>query len=130
MSKSLPTVTRLFHLVAAEGDSDGELLARFAFRRDEYAFASLVERHGPMVFAVCRRITGHQQLAEDAFQAAFLALARGAERVRDPQALSAWLYGAAVRVALKARRRSLPPSTTVRSAVADRPHADPLEEIS
>ena len=43
------------------GLSDLQLLERFLERRDEVAelaFAVLVERHGPMVLGVCRRIAG------------------------------------------------------------------------
>ena len=36
--------------------SDGQLLQRFITRRDETAFTALVQRHGPMVLAVCRRV--------------------------------------------------------------------------
>jgi len=39
--------------------SDEELLGRFVARRDdgaEAAFAALVERYGPMVLGVCRRV--------------------------------------------------------------------------
>jgi RNA polymerase sigma factor (sigma-70 family) len=92
----------LRHLHPADPD-DRSLLARFAGRRDPAAFASLVRRHGPMVYAVCRRVTGHPQDAEDAFQAAFLVLARKAGVVRDPDRLGAWLYGVAVKVAGRAR---------------------------
>src|SRR5579885_535634 len=37
------------------GLDDGELLERFATRKDEAAFAALVALHGPMMLGVCRR---------------------------------------------------------------------------
>jgi RNA polymerase sigma factor (sigma-70 family) len=89
------------------GLTDGQLLGRFIARRDEDAFGALVRRHGPMVFGVCRRILRHAQDAEDAFQAAFLVLARKASRLRDREAVGSWLYGVAYRAALGARASSL-----------------------
>ncbi|HXD86001.1 MAG TPA: sigma-70 family RNA polymerase sigma factor [Urbifossiella sp.] len=86
--------------------TDAELLARF-LRRDEDAFPLLVRRHGPTILAVCRRITRHNQDAEDAFQAAFLVLAKKAAAIRDPQRLGNWLYGVAVRVSRRARHAAL-----------------------
>lgn len=35
---------------------DAQLLAAFINHRDEAAFASLLKRHGPMVWGVCRRL--------------------------------------------------------------------------
>jgi RND family efflux transporter MFP subunit len=95
---------RAARAASAPADPDPDLLARFAAARDEDAFAELVRRHGPMVLAVCRRVAGHPDDAEDAFQAAFLVLARRADRVRLRGAVGAWLFGVARRTALAARR--------------------------
>src|SRR5215470_12585936 len=83
--------------------SDGDLLERFVTMRDESAFALLVQRHGPMVLGVCRRLLRHAQDAEDAFQATFLALARRATSIRRRNSVASWLYGVARHVALRAR---------------------------
>ena len=58
----LVTVTRHLRRLARPDSGlrsgDGELLERYVNGRDELAFAELVERHGPMVLGVCRRVTG------------------------------------------------------------------------
>src|SRR5581483_11030619 len=88
---------------APECRSDGRLLGDFLAGRDPDAFAELVARFAPMVFAVCRRVTGHHQDAEDAFQAVFVVLARKGSSVAPREAVGAWLHGVAVRTALEAR---------------------------
>lgn len=85
-------------------DSDAVLLERFRRRRDEPAFAALVQRHGPMVRAVCRRIVRDPHTADDAFQAVFLVLARKGGSVRQADRLGPWLHRVAVRVATRAAR--------------------------
>src|SRR5262245_16887696 len=103
------TLRRMQGLLSAgtfSGLSDGELLERFLERRDEIAelaFAVLVERHGPMVLRVCRRIIRDPHDAEDAFQATFLVLARKGRSVRVQGSLGRWLFGVATRVATRAR---------------------------
>jgi hypothetical protein len=46
---------------------DRELLLRFAEKREEAAFATLVRRHGPMVLRACQRVLHNGHDAEDAF---------------------------------------------------------------
>jgi RNA polymerase sigma factor (sigma-70 family) len=92
---------------AAAGDvaglADEVLLERYTAGRDEAAFAALVRRYGPLVLAVCRRALGHEQDAEDAFQATFCVLARKAGSISRRGAVGAWLHAVAYRIARKAR---------------------------
>jgi len=87
----------------AETVADADLLRRFV-GGDEAAFAELVRRHGPAVWAACRHLLPTPADAEDAFQVAFLALARSARSIRDPAAVGGWLHGVAVRAATRLRR--------------------------
>jgi hypothetical protein len=73
---------------------DAIALARFRRDGSPEAFRALVDRHAPMVYAVCRRgLGGDAALAEDAAQAVFVILARKAAAVRDASALGPWLFG-------------------------------------
>jgi RNA polymerase sigma factor (sigma-70 family) len=82
--------------------ADGQLLDRFIEAQDETAFAAIVRRHGPMVLGVCRRILHNYHNAEDAFQATFLVLARKARSIRRRSVVVSWLYGVAVKTAMRA----------------------------
>jgi RNA polymerase sigma factor (sigma-70 family) len=108
---------------------DGELLARFAARREEAAFEALVKRHGPLVLGVCRRLLRDGHDAEDAFQATFLVLARKAGTVGRGGAVGAWLHQVAYRVALRARARAASRRRHERQAGAERA-IDPLAEVT
>jgi RNA polymerase sigma factor (sigma-70 family) len=84
--------------------TDAELLGRVAASCEPDAFTALVQRHGPLVWSVCRHVLRHHQDAEDAFQATFLVLVRKARSIRKAEALASWLHGAAYRTALRAKR--------------------------
>jgi RNA polymerase sigma factor (sigma-70 family) len=91
---------------ATANQTDRELLDRFLRHKDETAFSALVQRHGPMVLGLCRRILDHEHDAEDAFQATFLVLVRRAGSLDNPDLLGSWLYGVAHRTAMKARAQA------------------------
>jgi RNA polymerase sigma factor (sigma-70 family) len=91
----------------SDGQSDGELLRRFASEQDEAAFAALLQRHGALVLGVCRRLLRQPQDVEDAFQATFLVLVRKADSLRHQWgSLGNWLHTVAHRLALKVRARA------------------------
>ncbi len=87
------------------GLSDGHLLTLFVRHRDGDAFEALLNRHGPMVMGVCRRILLDRHDAEDAFQATFLVFARKAGMAVAQGSVGGWLYRVAYRAALEARAR-------------------------
>ena len=131
-SNSLAGILKHLHklssLQALVDLNDSELLDRFLSLQDEMAFTVLIERHGPMVHAVCCRTLGNTHDAEDACQATFLVLARKAQTIRKKHSLSSWLHGVALRLAnslkrsqsqrqrreqLSAKSESCPPDTDI-----------------
>jgi RNA polymerase sigma factor (sigma-70 family) len=97
---------RAVNPTGAGGLTDADLLRRWVAQRDEAAFEALLWRHAAAVLGVCRRVLHDAHEAEDAAQAAFLTLARKARSIGRRQAVAAWLYTVAYRVAVKARART------------------------
>src|SRR5579883_3493237 len=108
--------------------ADTELLRQFWSGGGEAPFRTLVSRHGPMVFDVCRAVLRNRADAEDAFQVTFLALARQSGSIRQTGSLGSWLYGVAYRTALKARARAA--TRRVREARAPEKTAQPAEDLT
>ena len=103
----LRQIDQLYNEGTSVGSNDGQLLSRFTAAREEseLAFEAIVQRHGPMVLNVCRRVLGDHHSAEDAFQATFLVLARrsGSIALHPNGSLGPWLHQVACRTARKAR---------------------------
>jgi RNA polymerase sigma factor (sigma-70 family) len=111
MAELLPlsVLRRLRRMVGppeADEIGDGRLLERFIAVRDEVAFETLLQRHGPMVLGVCRRLLRDPHQIEDVFQATFLVLVRKASAIARRDSVGSWLHGVARHIALRARADS------------------------
>jgi RNA polymerase sigma factor (sigma-70 family) len=128
LDKVLTRLRGLFGPHRGEEPTDGQLLERFVRCREETSFTALLQRHGPLVLSVCRRVLVNEHDAEDAFQATFLVLARKATCIRKRESVASWLYGVAYRISAKARvnaaRRRLREQEKL-----PLPPGDPLSEL-
>jgi RNA polymerase sigma-70 factor (ECF subfamily) len=70
------------------------------------AFADLVNRDGPRMLAVCRRLLGNDHDAQDAVQDAFLSAFRSIAKFDGRSLLSTWLHRIAVNAALMRLRKN------------------------
>ncbi len=122
----LQNLGRLFEAGTVAGLAEGQLLDRFVRRRDASAFEVLIERHGPMVLGVCRRILRDPNDVEDAFQATFLVLVRKAGSIRDRGILGPWLHSVASKTALRARANARRHSGVIARSLV----TDPLDELA
>jgi len=105
-------------------------LVRAAQAGDRAAFATLVERHRPLLVASCRRMLGRGDLPEEAAQEAVLQAMLGLGRLREPDRFGAWLVGIGLNVCRHLLRRR-PAGTWLQEAAAppapDGATADPEE---
>jgi RNA polymerase sigma-70 factor (ECF subfamily) len=89
---------KALHSGSASGQSDLELLRRFAAWSDPDAFAQIVQRYVNVVYATGLRIVGDSARAEDVSQETFFRLMRRPHEIN--QNLGAWLHRTATHLAL------------------------------
>jgi RNA polymerase sigma factor (sigma-70 family) len=90
--------------------ADDACLVNAARNGDRAAFATLVERHRPLLLASCRRMAGAGDVAEEAAQEAVLQALLGLDRLREPARFGAWLVGIGLNVCRHLlRSRPAPP---------------------
>jgi len=83
---------------ADRAPADADLVAA-ARGGDKDAFASLVDRHRPMVWGVVQRLVRNEAVAADAVQDATIGALVGLDRLRSPERFGAWYAGIAVNTA-------------------------------
>lgn len=85
--------------------SDEELLLAYREKGDSELFSELVHRYERELFSYLRRYLGDAELAEDAFQAAFLQVHLKCDQYEAGRAVRPWLYTIATNQAIDAQRR-------------------------
>jgi len=86
--------------------TDEELLLGYCEAGDRDLFAELVRRYERELFSYLRRYLGDAEMAEDAFQAAFLQVHLKCQKFEAGRAFRPWLYTIATNQAIDAQRRS------------------------
>lgn len=98
---------------------------------DRSSLDVLLRRHYDRIFAVCRRVTGHEADAADAAQEAMIAIVRGLPKFDGRSSFATWVYRIATNASLDElrRRRRRPHASIDGMAIGDDTapldHADP-----
>lgn len=89
-----------------EGDArDDATLVAAAQGGDRDALDGLLRRHAERIHALCRRMTGNADDADDAAQEAMVAIVRGLRRFDGRSAFSTWVYRVTTNACLDEMRR-------------------------
>jgi RNA polymerase sigma factor (sigma-70 family) len=83
---------------------DDAALVSLCLDGDAMAWETLVERHGPLVWAVARKALLSPEDAADVFQNTWTAALEGLDSVRDPSRFPAWLGRVARHQCMRVRR--------------------------
>ena len=90
----------------SSSQTDEELLLAYRESNDPDLFAELVHRYERELFSYLRRYLGDAEMAEDAFQAAFLQVHLKCQQFEPGRAVRPWLYTIATNQAIDLQRRS------------------------
>jgi RNA polymerase sigma-70 factor (ECF subfamily) len=86
--------------------SDEEVLLRYRETEDRDLFQELVRRYERELFSYLRRYLGSRDMAEDAFQGAFLQVHLKCHQFEAGRRVKPWLYAIATNQAIDAQRRN------------------------
>jgi RNA polymerase sigma-70 factor (ECF subfamily) len=86
--------------------SDEQLLLDYRRTGDRQLFTQLVQRYERELFSYLRRYLGDAEMAEDAFQAAFLQVHLKSDQFEPGRKFRPWLYTIATNQAIDAQRRN------------------------
>jgi RNA polymerase sigma-70 factor, ECF subfamily len=129
VSSAIPMNTRSEDKPASTHSSREQLVQR-AQAGDRNAFAELVRRFSPVVYAVAMTRLGNPTEAEEVAQEVFVHSMTKLGQLRDPRCFPGWLRQIAVRIALGrlARRRAKSDSGSVIDELADS-RINPLDQL-
>ena len=85
--------------------TDEELLLRYRVTMDRGIFTELVERYERELYSYLRRYLGNAELAEDAFQSAFLQVHLKCDQFEEGRRFKPWLYAIATNQAIDVQRK-------------------------
>jgi RNA polymerase sigma-70 factor (ECF subfamily) len=112
---------------------DDRALVEALLSRDPYAPRLLIERYQAVVFALCFRMMGHRQDAEDVAQETFLRALRGINGFDPDRPVRPWLLGIAAnrcRTALVRRGRRPALTESVAEFVDHRPGLSDPDDLA
>ncbi len=108
-------------------------LVNYCLQGDESAMLELVDRYKQRVFALCFRMLGQRQDAEDAAQETFVRLLKNLARWDQSREFEPWLFTIAAnrcRTMLAARKRRPTPQPLAVPIADQSPSAAPLMHLS
>ena len=109
MNTTLPNQTQRCPLsqdATIDSQTDEALLIQYRLTGDRRLFETLVHRYERELYSYLRRYLGDAEMADDAFQAAFLQVHLKRDHYEEGRKFRPWLYTIATNQAIDAQRRN------------------------